>query len=80
VARQHWWRIALIGLATFAAYGLTLTAYGVAQVSYVGAVREVSIVLAALVGWLWLNEPFGLTRTIGALVVATGILIVTVAG
>ena len=80
VGREHWWRIVLIGLATFAAYGLTLTAYGLAQVSYVGAVREVSIVLGALAGWLWLGEPFGLTRTIGALIVAGGILIVTVAG
>jgi drug/metabolite transporter (DMT)-like permease len=80
VGQEHWWRITLIGLATFAAYGLTLTAYRLAHVSYVGAVREVSIVLAALVGWLWLGEPFGLTRTVGALVVAAGILVVTVVG
>jgi drug/metabolite transporter (DMT)-like permease len=80
VGRRQWWRIVLIGLGTFGAYGLTLVAYSMAQVSYVGAVREVSIVLAALAGWLWLDEPFGLNRTIGAFVVVAGILLVTVAG
>ena len=39
-----------------------------------------AIVLAALAGWLWLGEPFGLARTVGALVVAAGILLVTLAG
>jgi drug/metabolite transporter (DMT)-like permease len=80
VWRRHWRRIGLIGLCNFAAYGLALTAYALAPVAYVGAVREVSIVFAALAGWLWLGEPFGLVRTLGALVVCSGILIVTLAG
>jgi drug/metabolite transporter (DMT)-like permease len=80
VWRRHWRRIGLIGLGNFVAYGLALTAYALAPVAYVGAVREVSIVFAALAGWLWLGEPFGLARTLGALVVCAGILIVTLAG
>ncbi|RIK36480.1 MAG: hypothetical protein DCC55_27225 [Chloroflexi bacterium] len=80
VGRQQWWRIGLIGAFTYAAYGLVLTAYSLAPVSYVGAVREVSIVLAALAGWLWLGESFGLARTVGSLVVVAGIVLVTVAG
>lgn len=80
VGRRQWWRIGLIGTGTYAAYGLVLTAYSLAPVSYVGAVREVSIVLAALAGWLWLGESFGLERTMGSLVVVAGIVLVTVAG
>jgi drug/metabolite transporter (DMT)-like permease len=80
VGRRQWWRIGLIGACTYAAYGLVLTAYSLAPVSYVGAVREVSIVLAALAGWLWLGESFGLTRTVGSLVVVAGIVLVTLAG
>jgi len=78
--RTHWWQILLIGLCTYTAYGLVLMAYAFAPVSYVGAVREISIVFAALAGWLWLGEPFGINRTIGALFVCTGITILTVAG
>lgn len=79
VLRTHWRRITVVGLGTYAAYGLVLMAYALAQVSYVGAVREISIVFAALAGWLWLGEPFGLTRTIGAAVVCSGIILVTFA-
>jgi drug/metabolite transporter (DMT)-like permease len=80
VGHRHWWRIALIGLGVYTAYGLVLTAYALAPVSYVGAVREMSIVLAAVTGWFWLGEPFGRMRTVGSLVVCAGILLVTVAG
>jgi drug/metabolite transporter (DMT)-like permease len=80
VGRRHWRRIGLIGLGNYVSYGLVLIAYAQAPVSYVGAVREMSIVFAALAGWLWLREPFGLMRTLGALVVVAGIVLVTVAG
>jgi drug/metabolite transporter (DMT)-like permease len=79
VLQAHWRRISVVGLSTYAAYGLVLTAYALAQVSYVGAVREISIVFAALAGWLWLGEPFGLARTLGAAVVCAGIFLVTLA-
>ncbi|NJN48477.1 MAG: EamA family transporter [Candidatus Competibacteraceae bacterium] len=57
-----------------------LSAYALAPVSYVGAVREISIVLAALAGWLWLHESFGRIRTVGAIVMCVGIVLVTMAG
>lgn len=79
VLRNHWPRITVVGVGTYAAYGLVLTAYALAQVSYVGAVREISIVFAALAGWLWLGEPFGLARTVGAAVACAGIFLVTLA-
>jgi drug/metabolite transporter (DMT)-like permease len=59
---------------------LVLIAYSRAQVAYAGAVREISVVFAALVGWRWLGEPFGAHRTIGAFLIFTGIVIIAVFG
>jgi drug/metabolite transporter (DMT)-like permease len=78
--RSYWRRIGLVALGAYTAYGLVLTVYTLTPISYAGAVREVSIVLAALAGWLWLGEPFGLVRTAGALIMCVGIFILTMAG
>jgi len=51
-----------------------------ARVSYAGAVREVSIVFAALAGWWLLGERFGPLRTAGSVLIFVGILLITVAG
>lgn len=75
-----WLRILVVGILTLLTYMLVLQAYAIAHVSYVGALREVSIVLAALAGWRWLGESFGAVRTIGAIVIFCGILVITTAG
>jgi hypothetical protein len=41
---------------------------------------EVSIVFAALGGWLWLNDGFGAVRTIVAVLIGGGRLIIALAG
>ena len=61
-------------------YTLVLKAYAFAQASYIGAIREMSIVFAALAGWRWLGEGFGGRRTAGALLMVAGILIIALAG
>jgi drug/metabolite transporter (DMT)-like permease len=78
--KLHWRRLLVIGLLTFFAYGLVLTVYRVAQVSYAGAIREISIVIAALAGWRWLGEELGKVRVIGATVVFAGILFIAFKG
>jgi drug/metabolite transporter (DMT)-like permease len=78
--RRHWPRILLVGPLILASYGLVLFAYTHAPVSYAGAVREVSIIFAALAGWRWLNEPLGKRRLLGAVVICAGILLIAVAG
>ena len=62
------------------AYVLVLRSYAAAPASYVGAVREVSIVLAAVVGWRYLGESFGPARTGGSLLMVAGIALVALAG
>lgn len=68
------------GLLSVLTYILVLQAFSMARVSYGGAIREISIVFAAFIGWRWLGEGFGLARTIGAALMFTGILVVAIAG
>ncbi|CAN5809009.1 DMT family transporter [soil metagenome] len=78
--RANWLRISLVGILSNLAYLLVLIAYTLSPVSYAGAIREVSIVFAALAGWLWLNERFGSIRAIGASVIFVGIIVIAIAG
>jgi drug/metabolite transporter (DMT)-like permease len=78
--QASWPRIAAVGFLSGIAYALVLAAYAIAPVAYAGAVREVSVVLAALAGWLFLKEGFGLRRTAGAALVLAGIAVLAVYG
>jgi drug/metabolite transporter (DMT)-like permease len=80
VWRTDWMRILTVGILTLLTYMLVLQAYAMAPVSYVGALREVSVVFAALAGWCWLGEAFGGVRTVGALLIFFGILVIATAG
>jgi drug/metabolite transporter (DMT)-like permease len=62
-------RTALTAVAVFGAYAMVLGALELAPAASVAAVRESSVVIAALLAWLFLGEP----RRLGvAAVVATG--------
>jgi drug/metabolite transporter (DMT)-like permease len=74
-----WHRAALIGVLSLVSYGLALSAYSLGKVSYAGAVREISIVFGALAGWKWMNEDFGARRTVGALLMFMGIVVIALA-
>lgn len=76
VGRRYFWRILFIGGAGMLAYILVLNAYAIGQVSYAGAVREVSVVFGALAGWKLLGEGFGLQRAIGAAGIFAGIILI----
>jgi drug/metabolite transporter (DMT)-like permease len=78
--RTTWKTMASVSALWFAAYGLALRVYAFSPVAYAGAVREVSIVFGALAGWLWLDEGFGLRRTLGALLALGGIILLALAG
>ncbi|MCU0491620.1 MAG: DMT family transporter [Chloroflexaceae bacterium] len=78
--REQWRPILGIGVLVLLAYMCALAAYRIAPVSYVGAARELSIVVAALVGWLWLGERAGHMRVAGALVIVAGIGVLVLAG
>jgi drug/metabolite transporter (DMT)-like permease len=78
--RTNWMRIVLVGVFTLLAYILVLKAYTITRVSYAGAVREISVVFAAFVGWRWLGEDFGLIRLAGSVLLFAGIFVIALAG
>lgn len=78
--KANWLRIIIVGILSFTSYMLVLASYSIAPVSYAGAVREISIVFAAVMGWRWLQEDLGLLRVIGASIIFVGILVIAIGG
>lgn len=78
--RENWPRIIIVGIFSMLAYILVLTAYTFMRVSYAGAIREVSVVFAALLGWRWLREEFGIARLVGSVLIFAGIVVIAVVG
>lgn len=74
-----WQRHLTSGLASAAAYGLVLYAVRWAPVGYVTALRESSVVLAALAGWHYLSEGLGRARVASATVVGSGLVLLVIA-
>ncbi|MDH5205751.1 MAG: SMR family transporter [Hylemonella sp.] len=71
---QAWhWRVALLGGgASLAAYSLVLWAMTQAPIARVAALRETSIVFAALLGWWLLGERLSRQRLLAIAVVLSG--------
>ena len=65
------------GLATFGAYALVLAALQRASAASVAAVRETSVVIAAVLARSMLKEPAGVARLSGAVLVAGGVALVS---
>jgi len=72
-ARRHWRRGLGGGLCLISAYGIVLWAMNQAPVAAVAALRETSVIFAALLGSVFLKERFGPQRVIAACVVALGV-------
>jgi drug/metabolite transporter (DMT)-like permease len=64
------------GLLSTAAYGIVLWAQTRAPLAEVAAIRETSVVFAALIGVVALGEDFGRRRVVAAAVIATGIVLI----
>ncbi|MCE3261501.1 MAG: hypothetical protein K0R43_580 [Pseudoduganella sp.] len=78
-ARQHW-RVALLGGAgTLGSYGLALWAMTVAPVAAVAALRETSILFAALIARFFLAERIGRKRAIAIAAIAAGAVLMRLA-
>ena len=71
--RQEWPSVLWVGGGSALAYFLALSAYRISPVAYAGAVRELSVVLAAWMGWRWGHEGGGGTRLVASLLVFSGI-------
>lgn len=73
-ARQRW-PVALGGaLASFGSYGIALWAMTQAPVATVAALRETSVLFAALLGSWFLKEAFTPRRALGTAVIVLGVM------
>ena len=72
--RRRWPWAAAGGTASIASYAIALWAMTRAPVASVAALRETSVLFAALLGTWLLKEGFGLQRALGTLVIAGGVV------
>jgi drug/metabolite transporter (DMT)-like permease len=76
----HHWRLGIAGgIGTTASYGLALWAMTVAPIAVVAALRETSILFAALIAGFVLREPIGPRRIVSACIIAGGAAILRLA-
>lgn len=70
---RHWVRAALGGAFTLGSYGIALWAMSQAPVALVAALREVSVIFAAVLGALFLGERFTRRRLLATGTVLAGL-------
>ncbi|MEO5724623.1 MAG: EamA family transporter [Ilumatobacteraceae bacterium] len=73
--RTYWRRAVATAIASVITYGMVLLAIRHAPVGYVAALRESSVVLAALVGWKLLGEGDPVRRITATIVVVAGLMV-----
>jgi len=71
---DNWRRGLAGGLFLIGSYGIVLWAMTRAPIAVVAALRETSVIFAAMLGSIFLKEPFGRQRVIGACAVVLGII------
>lgn len=68
------------GVIASISYGIAVWAMSLGPMAHVTALRETSVLIAALIGTRLLGEPFGIRRVAAAAAVATGAVILQVVG
>lgn len=69
-------RALVAGALSLIAYGAVLWAQTLAPLAEVAALRETSVIVAAIIGLVFFKERFGPTRIVAAGLVATGIILI----
>ena len=70
------WHLTAGGIASSTAYGLVIYAMSLGPIAVVSSLRETSVIFAAIIGALFLKEPFGLARIRAAILVSLGIMVI----
>ena len=77
---RHWKPGLVGGIFSLLAYGIVLWALSIAPMASVAALRETSVIFAAVIGALFLQEPFGRLRIGAAVLIAVGIVLLNTGG
>lgn len=76
IKKQSIVHILIIGIGSILTYLLILFAFQLGQVNYIVALRESSIVIGALMGIIFLNERFSISKIVAILVILLGLIII----
>jgi drug/metabolite transporter (DMT)-like permease len=76
----RWRRFAATAVLSMVTYALVLAAVRRAPVGYVAALRESSVLVAALMGWRYLDEGSIHRRMLGATIIVGGLVLLVVSG
>ena len=71
-------RLVVMGLCDFTGYGAVLAAMELSKVSHILALRQVSIVLGAIMGAALLKEKYGPSRVLGATIIFIGAVLISI--
>jgi drug/metabolite transporter (DMT)-like permease len=72
--KAYWWRGLVGGTIATLGYGIAIWALSLGSMAHVAAIRETSVLFAALMGTLLLGETFGMRRVFAAALVVIGLL------
>lgn len=78
--RRIWLPIVASSLSGTFGYLLVLAAMRISPVSYIGAVREVSVVIGSIIGIRFLGESSGKMRIFASIMIAGGIAMIAIFG
>lgn len=71
-----WWRLGLLGgLLSLVAYAIVVWAQSLAPLAFVSALRECSVLLAGVIGFLFFKERFSKCRTALTVLAVAGIAV-----
>ncbi len=73
-------RLAVAGVLMPTAYTMVLVAFRDAPIGYVSVLRESSVLIGALLGWLFLREAFGRYRAASSVVMILGMALLVAGG
>jgi drug/metabolite transporter (DMT)-like permease len=73
--RRNWWRGTAGGIVATIAYAIAVWAMSIGAMAHVAALRETSVLFAAIMGAVLLHEGFGYRRIAAASFVVAGLLL-----
>jgi uncharacterized membrane protein len=73
--RTQWWRGTVGGVIAATGYGISIWAMSLGAVAHVSALRETSVLFAAIIGTALMGERFGRWRVGAAAIVVAGLLL-----
>ncbi len=79
-ASGSWKRAFGGGVLSAIGFAILLYALGRGGMAHVAALRETSVLFAALIGSMTLHEPLGVRRTVAAAVIASGLVLLQLSG